>query len=229
MAKVHEAIIAVMRKVGAISKDKKAMGYAFRGIDQFMNTLHPLMAEEGLFAIPKCKSIVREERTSKNGSQLLYSVMEVEYSFSADDGSCLNATVYGEAMDSGDKSCNKAMSAALKYLLMQVFMVPTELIQDPDADVYELRNDVVFNATDSLAAFKELLAYFENTVEGDKTKARKRLAIIRGVDDPGDTGKLMRLMLEPLGARFTAKTVTGITEEAIEDVKERIKEVAKDV
>ena len=226
MAKVHEAIVAVMRKVGAISKDKKAMGYTFRGIDQFMNTLHPIMAEEGLFVLPVCKSIVREERTSKGGSQLLYSVMEAEYLFSADDGSCVNATVYGEAMDSGDKSCNKAMSAALKYLLMQVFMVPTELIQDPDADVYELRSETVFNASDSMAAFKELLAYFDSTVEGDKAKARKRLAIKRGVDDPGETGKLMRLMLEPLGARFTATTVTGITEEAIEDVKEKIREVA---
>jgi hypothetical protein len=36
-------------------------------------------------------------------------------------------------MDSADKSTNKAMSAALKYAIMQTFLVPTEELQDADA------------------------------------------------------------------------------------------------
>jgi hypothetical protein len=39
--------------------------------------------------------------------------------------------VEGEAMDSGDKSCNKAMSAAQKYVFFQVFCIATE---DGDKD-----------------------------------------------------------------------------------------------
>ena len=39
---------------------------------------------------------------------------------------------YGEAMDSADKSTNKAMSAAYKYMCLQVFCIPTE--GDNDAD-----------------------------------------------------------------------------------------------
>ena len=34
-------------------------------------------------------------------------------------------------MDSGDKSCNKAMSAAQKYAFLQVFCIPTE---DPPSE-----------------------------------------------------------------------------------------------
>ena len=32
----------------------------------------------------------------------------------------------GEAMDTGDKATNKAMSAAMKYALLQTFCIPTE-------------------------------------------------------------------------------------------------------
>ena len=37
-------------------------------------------------------------------------------------------------MDSGDKSFNKAMSAAYKYALFQVFCVPTEEMVDSEVD-----------------------------------------------------------------------------------------------
>ena len=37
-------------------------------------------------------------------------------------------------MDSGDKASNKAMSAAFKYACFQTFCIPTEEMQDPDAE-----------------------------------------------------------------------------------------------
>ena len=52
--------------------------------------------------------------------------MKVSHSFFASDGSSVEAVTIGEAMDSGDKSSNKAMSAAMKYALLEVFCVPTE-------------------------------------------------------------------------------------------------------
>jgi hypothetical protein len=39
-------------------------------------------------------------------------------------------------MDSGDKSTNKAMSAAHKYAILQAFTVPTEGDNDPDATAH---------------------------------------------------------------------------------------------
>jgi hypothetical protein len=57
----------------------------------------------------------------------------VAYTFYASDGSSIRAVVVGEASDSADKSSNKAMSAALKYALLQIFCVPTE---SDDADAY---------------------------------------------------------------------------------------------
>ncbi len=41
-------------------------------------------------------------------------------------------------MDSGDKSANKAMSAAYKYALMQVFCIPTDEPKDTENETHEV-------------------------------------------------------------------------------------------
>jgi hypothetical protein len=51
-------------------------------------------------------------------------------------GDCLTAEVPGEASDFADKATNKAQSAALKYLLFTLFMIPVDgrSIDDGDRD-----------------------------------------------------------------------------------------------
>ena len=41
-------------------------------------------------------------------------------------------------MDSGDKAANKAMSAAHKYALLQVFCIPTEEPKDSENEHHEI-------------------------------------------------------------------------------------------
>ena len=57
---------------------------------------------------------------------------------SAEDGSKTTARMIGEAMDSGDKATNKAMSAAYKYAAFQTFAIPTEGTPDADAETHEV-------------------------------------------------------------------------------------------
>ena len=47
--------------------------------------------------------------------------------------------MYGEAMDSGDKGTNKAMSAAFKYACMQAFCIPTEGDNDSENQTHEVK------------------------------------------------------------------------------------------
>ena len=78
----------------------------------------------------------RQERQTDK-SVLFYSLVKMKYHFqSTVDGSEIQAVVYGEGMDSGDKSMNKAMAVAMKYACFQVFCIPTEEMKDPDADSY---------------------------------------------------------------------------------------------
>lgn len=140
--KVYQCINAVqadLAKIG-VGKDEKntVQNYKFRGIDTIYNALAPLLAKHGLCILPKVLKREVTERATARGGILFYIVVEVEFSFvCAEDGSSHIVCTYGEAMDSGDKATNKAMSAAYKYAAIQAFCIPTEGDNDGDASTYE--------------------------------------------------------------------------------------------
>ena len=141
--KVYQAINAVQAAlaVEGIGKTRKndAQGYKFRGIDEVYNALAPLLAKHGLCILPRCTERICVERTNAKGTALFYVTVRAEFDFVAsEDGSKHTVTTYGEAMDSGDKATNKAMSAAYKYAAMQAFSIPTEGDNDADAQTHEV-------------------------------------------------------------------------------------------
>lgn len=141
---VYKAINAVQSDLAkdGIGKDRKNVqqGYSFRGIDDMYNALAPLLSRHGLCVLPRVISRQCNERQSAKGGVLLYVVVEMEFDFvCAEDGSKHIVKMYGEAMDSGDKATNKAMSAAYKYACMQAFSIPTEGDNDADAHTHEVK------------------------------------------------------------------------------------------
>ena len=138
---IYEAISATMADIGAIGKTTKntQQGFMYRGVDAVMNALQPAMLQNHIFVVPKVLEQTREERTSTRGGTLIYSILRIEFTFYAEDGSSVSATVIGEGMDSGDKASNKAMSVAFKYACFQVFCIPTEEMKDPDAECHEVK------------------------------------------------------------------------------------------
>ncbi|UGV23787.1 ERF family protein [Hafnia phage Pocitis76] len=142
MSAVYKAISAVakdMSEVG-ISKDKRnqQQGFQFRGIDDVYNALSPALVKHGLVILPRIIERTVTERTTAKGGVLFYVVVKAEFDFVAiEDDSKHTVTTYGEAMDSGDKATNKAMSIAYKYAAFQAFCIPTEeTAQDPDSQVH---------------------------------------------------------------------------------------------
>lgn len=142
-AKVYAAIAAVtadLSRVG-IAKGRRntQQGYNFRGIDDVYNVLAPALAAHKLCILPRVLNREVTERQTQKGGVLFYVVCAVEFDFvSAEDGSRHTVAVIGEAMDSGDKATNKAMSAAYKYAAMQTFCIPTEGDNDADATTHEV-------------------------------------------------------------------------------------------
>lgn len=139
---VYKAINAVQKELSTvgITKDRRNMqgsGYNFRGIDDVYNTIAPLLAKHGLCILPRVLARECVERVSQKGGALFYITVEVEFDFvSAEDGSKHTVKTFGEAMDSGDKATNKAMSAAYKYAAFQAFSIPTEADNDADAHTH---------------------------------------------------------------------------------------------
>ena len=151
MSTIHELIPQAMAKVGAIAKGRKnqQQGYSFRGIDDAYAAFQPVFAELGIFVVPTVQNITREERQTKSGGALIYTTLTVKHTFYASDGSSLDAVTVGEAMDSGDKASNKAMSAALKYALTELFLIPT---YEKDRDTEEASPEMAAKASQRLRA-----------------------------------------------------------------------------
>jgi len=136
---VGEAIAEVTRRVPHIAKDRRASqggSYAYRGIDDVLEALHPLLGDVGLVIMPgRAVREVWETRATSSGGTLNVARLLVRYRFIGPDGSRTSAEVWGEGADSGDKATQKAMSQAYKSLCLQTFSIPTEAsaADDPDA------------------------------------------------------------------------------------------------
>lgn len=144
--KVYDAISGVASALAeqGIRKEKKQgsqVNYAFRGIDDIYNALAPELVKNKLLILPRYTERTCVERTSKSGGALFYITVRGDFDFvSTEDGSIHTVTTYGEAMDSGDKATNKAMSIAYKYAAFQAFCIPTEETAiDADAEVHHLK------------------------------------------------------------------------------------------
>lgn len=140
--RIYEAISNVMNDIGAVGKNSKneQQKFMYRGIDAVMNALNPAMVKHKVFVAPEILEQIREERQSRQGATLIYSICKIRYRFYTTDGSYVDAVTIGEGMDSGDKATNKAMAIAFKYACFQTFCIPTEEManDDPDKTVHEV-------------------------------------------------------------------------------------------
>ena len=76
---IYETINNVMSEIGAIGKDKRSnQGFNYRGVDDVMNALNPAFIRHKLFLVPEVLEQIREERTTKNGAGLIYSILQIE-------------------------------------------------------------------------------------------------------------------------------------------------------
>lgn len=189
---VYKAICAVAREMSTegISKDRKnqQQGYNFRGIDDVYNSLAPMLARNGLVILPRMISREVTERETAKGGTLFYVIVEAEFDFvSAEDGSHHTVRTFGEAMDSGDKATNKAMSAAYKYAAFQAFCIPTAGDNDADATTHEVKPRAIKQ--------KDVKSNPNNSVVMDD-------AIITAIKESQNLDDLQRIF----GAAYTAAT-----------------------
>lgn len=132
---IYGKIAAIMKETKAIAKCEKnqQQNFMFRGIDSVMNELHALFANNGVFILPETLEYNVSEKVTPKGTILYFTRAKIKFHFVAEDASEVCTINVGEAMDSGDKGMNKAMSIALKYSLMQMLLIPTKEDKDPDA------------------------------------------------------------------------------------------------
>lgn len=131
---IYQKIANILKETKAITKSEKnqQQGFKFRGIDNVMNELHELFAKNDVFILQEVQGFTTENRPTKSGGTNTFTRATIKFCYMTTDGSHVDTVNVGEAMDSGDKGMNKAMSIALKYSLLQMFLIPTEEPKDPD-------------------------------------------------------------------------------------------------
>ena len=141
---IFQKMAAIQKEIEAIGKNQTnaGQGFKFRGVDAVYNALHPILSKHEVFTTSEIINAIREERTTKSGSPLLYSIVDIKFTFWATDGSSVSTQARGEGMDNGDKASNKAMAVAHKYALTQTFTIPYEGMVDPDAESHQLADAV---------------------------------------------------------------------------------------
>ena len=136
---IFQKMTSILKETKAITKSEKnqQQGFKFRGIDNVMNDLHELFAKNDVFILQEVQDFTVDARPTAKGGTLFYTRAKIKFRYMTTDGSSVETVNVGEAMDSGDKGMNKAMSIALKYSLLQMFLIPTEEPKDPDRDTPE--------------------------------------------------------------------------------------------
>lgn len=202
---VYAAIVAVtdaMAREGiAKSRSNQQQGYKFRSVDDVYAAIGRHLADNKLCMLPRVTDRTTVERPTKSGGVSTYTTLTVEFDLvSAVDGSKHTICTVGEAMDSADKSSNKAHSAAFKYAAFLAFQIPTEGDNDADAhhiepaprDLvpalqasvawgdWEIRHAAALRAAKSMGELQE--AWSVAYAEGDKKAPNgtmKRLGLVK--------------------------------------------------
>jgi len=138
---VYQAINQIVRafsKSGIAKRHTNAAEqYQYRSIDDVLGRLGPLLARHGLCVLPRALRRESEDRAGDAGALLVSVRLLVAFDLvSARDGSRHVIKTWGEALDQGDKGTAKAMSAAFKGAMLQLFCIP---IASADADSSSFR------------------------------------------------------------------------------------------
>jgi len=132
---VYERMVAIIEELPAIGKTQRnqQQGFMFRGHDDVMNALNPLLAKHGVFIAPDVLERETATRSTDRGKTMYEVNLHVRFTFYGAGGDSFTASGWGEGTDMGDKATNKAMTMAFKYVVAQTFALATAETSDADA------------------------------------------------------------------------------------------------
>lgn len=131
----------VMGEIREIRKNRdfdggRAGRFKFRGVEDMLNAFGPACRKHGVIVSQVKVTAEYRDITSNSGSKLRECTATVTYRIYGPSGDHFECQAMGEASDSGGRSTPKAQSVALRTLLINNGLVPTE-DRDADAEHFE--------------------------------------------------------------------------------------------
>jgi hypothetical protein len=125
---IYQRINEVMKEVEYVQKDAVVQGYKAVTHDQVTAALRKSMVKNGIICVPSLvSSEVIQNKDPSNGIKMMHLSHVYNVAFINIDSpeDRLEAQVEAHAQDSGDKSPGKAMSYAVKCVMLKVFSLET--------------------------------------------------------------------------------------------------------
>lgn len=137
---IQELMVDVMNDVLEIGKSSRntQQGFEFRGIEDVINVVGPLLRKHRVVITPfQIKDVAKERYETKSGTAMVNAMVTIIWHFTGPAGDIMAAETIGEAADSGDKALAKAQSVAYRIVLEKSFSIPTKGQTDPDSESHE--------------------------------------------------------------------------------------------
>ena len=164
---LRQKLAEVRRRIGYVQKrgHNERFNYSYVTATDIAGSVGDLLAELGVVVIPCLEDITYESATGPGETTRMARVV-MAYTFSdVDSGEEIIAKVAGQGHDPGDKAPYKAMTGALKYALLQSFLLATG--DDPEDE----RPDARFTKPNS-----------ERLVSADEIRELERLIAETGTE-----------------------------------------------
>ena len=136
---LRQKLAEVRRRLGYVQKrgHNERFNYSYVTAADIAGSIGDLLAELGVVIIPRLEEIAYESAAGRGEAARMARVV-MAYTFAdVDSGEELTAKVAGQGLDAGDKAPYKAMTGALKYALLQSFLLATG--DDPEEERSETR------------------------------------------------------------------------------------------
>jgi hypothetical protein len=182
----------VRRRIGYIQKRgyNERSNYNYVAAADIAGTVGDILAELGVVVIPRLESITYEPQAPGRLDSVRVARVIMAYTFTdVNSAEEITARVAGEGLDVGDKASYKAMTGALKYALLQSFLLATgDDPEDERADsrtVFGSERTITAEQVDQLQGLIEetgtdlerVLAYYKLSALGEMTEASYRRAL----------------------------------------------------
>jgi hypothetical protein len=170
---LRQKLAEVRRRIGYVQKRgrNERFNYSYVTAADIAGSVGDILSELGVIVIPSLEEISYESAAGRGEARLMARVI-MAYTFAdVDSDEEVIATAAGQGLDAGDKAPYKAMTGALKYALLQTFLLATG--DDPEDE----RLDARFNQPNSGRTINaEQVRDLEKRIEDTGTDLQRLLA-----------------------------------------------------
>ncbi len=125
---LRQKLADVRRRIGYVQKRgfNERNNYSYVTAADLAGAVGDILAELGVVIVPRLESITYEPSASGRAEMARAAQVVMAYTFTdVDTGDEITTKVAGQGLDQGDKAPYKAMTGALKYALLQSFLLAT--------------------------------------------------------------------------------------------------------